>query len=175
MPVIVHLLVEEPENLHRMVRKLEETDGVAGIELGLPPEVDAAYLNEVIQAARGELPLIVRLSPESALPSVLPDVISLAPPRGTLPVGATETFGEGRLFGPGVLPLVLQALRGWKGVGLPIIAGGGVYHPAQAEAFLRAGAVAVQLDLCLWRDAWPEAEWERWLATFPSKLSLAHR
>jgi len=35
--------------------------------------------------------------------------------------------------------------------GLPVIAGGGVYTPEQAQALLDAGALAVQLDSVLWR------------------------
>jgi dihydroorotate dehydrogenase len=179
LPVIVHLLAETPETLSRMVQQLEEVDGVAGIELGLPPDVDAATLAEMIEAATGELPLIVRLAPESVFPPVLPNGVSLGPPRGSLPGAGTGAFVQGRLFGAGVFPLALHTVRAWHAAwgeaGVPIIAGGGVYHPAQAQAMLAAGASAVQLDLRLWREPWPDEAWINWLATVPSKSSLAHR
>ena len=44
-----------------------------------------------------------------------------------------------------------------------MIVGGGIYHPAQAEALLAAGAIAVQLDLRLWREPWPDQAWEKWI------------
>lgn len=163
IPVIVHLLVESPDDLNRMVRQLEDVEGVAGIELGLPPDADSAYLGEVIEAATGELPLIVRLAPENILPPIFPSAISLAPPRGTLPGSGKGSFVQGRLLGPGLFPLALHAVQAWREVGVPLIAGGGVYHPAQAEAMLAAGASAVQLDLRLWRGPWPDEGWERWL------------
>lgn len=168
LPVIVHLLAERPDDLQRMVRQLEEVEGVAGIEIGVPPEADSAYLTEILAAARGELPLILRLSPDAGLPPILPDAVSLAPPRGTLP-GMGSAFVSGRLLGPGMLPMALYAVRAWQDAGVPILAGGGVSHPTQADAFLTAGAAAVQLDLCLWRESWPNEQWEKWLALHPNR------
>jgi dihydroorotate dehydrogenase (NAD+) catalytic subunit len=166
LPVIVHLVAESPENVNRMVRQLEEVEGVAGVELGLPPDARPAQVTELIQAGIGELPLIVRLPLAGVPPSApLPDVVSLAPPRGTLPGVETGSFLEGRLFGPGLFPQTLRAVRAWKEFGIPIIAGGGVYHPTQAEALLAVGASAVQLDLRLWREPWPDERWESWLET----------
>ena len=40
IPVIVHLLALEPASLARMIERLEGIEGVMGIEVGLPPEVD---------------------------------------------------------------------------------------------------------------------------------------
>ncbi|NUM45002.1 MAG: hypothetical protein HUU38_09865 [Anaerolineales bacterium] len=173
LPVIVHLVAESPETVQRMVRQLEEVEGVAGIELGLPPDADPAYLTELLHAARGELPLIVRLSPEEDVPLPQPEVISLGAPRGTLP-GAEGVWVQGRLMGPGLFPLSLHAARKWHARGIPFIAGGGVYHPTQAEALLAAGAAAVQLDLCLWRASWPEEGWAKWV-NVPSKSSWGRR
>lgn len=173
LPVIVHLIAETVETVSRMVRRLEEVEGVAGIELGLPPAAGLPLIDSMIEAARGELPLIVALPPDGVRPSVQPDAIRLAPPRGTLPVEGQ--FVQGRLLGPGIFPQMLHAVRTWVSVGIPILAGGGVYHPAQAEALFAAGASVVQLDLRLWQFPWPDEAWEKWLAIFPSKSSLAHR
>lgn len=168
IPVIVHLLAERLDDLQRMVRQLEEVEGVTGIEIGVPPEADSAYLTEILDAAQGELPLLLRLSPDAVLPATLPEAVSLAPPRGTLP-GLGSSFVSGRLLGPGMFPMALHAVRAWQDAGVPNIAGGGVYHPTQAEALLAAGAAAVQLDLCLWRESWPDEKWEKWLALHPNR------
>lgn len=40
LPVIVHLLPTEPAELQYMVLQLEDVEGIAGIEVELPPEVD---------------------------------------------------------------------------------------------------------------------------------------
>jgi dihydroorotate dehydrogenase (NAD+) catalytic subunit len=76
--------------------------------------------------------------------------ISLGAPRGTLP-GAAGKLIKGRLFGPAVFPLALEMIQRLLRLGSPVIGGGGVYTPQQAEAMLRAGAAAVQLDAVLWR------------------------
>jgi dihydroorotate dehydrogenase len=38
--------------------------------------------------------------------------------------------------------------------GIPVIGSSGIFTPAQAEAMLQAGAIAVQLDAVLWRGGW---------------------
>jgi dihydroorotate dehydrogenase len=61
---------------------------------------------------------------------------------------------QGRLFGPAVFPLALASVQEAVESGVPVIAAGGVYEPAQVEAFLKAGAIAVQLDAVLWSLGW---------------------
>ena len=61
MPVLVHLLVQNPEEVSRMVERLESLDGVMGIELGLPPGADKDLAADLVNAAVGELPVIARL------------------------------------------------------------------------------------------------------------------
>ena len=177
LPIIVHLIADSPENVNHMIRQLEEVEGVAGIELGIPPDANADQISELTQAGMGELPLLVRLPPNGVLPDPLPGAVSIGPPRGALPGSMPGMFVEGRLYGPALFPQILRAVRGLKELGVPIIAGGGVYHPTQAEALLSAGALAVQLDLRLWRGPWPDQEWESWLAkiSVPSKSSSVHR
>jgi len=176
IPVIVHLIADSPDNVNRMVLQLEEVEGVAGVELGIPPDASAAQVSELTQAGMGELPLIVRLPPNGLLPTPLPGAVSIGPLRGTLPGIMPGTFVEGRLSGPALFPQVLRTVGGLRELGVPIIAGGGVYHPTQAAALLSIGASAVQLDLRLWRDPWPDQEWESWLVQInvPSKSSSAH-
>lgn len=223
-PVLVHLLVEHAAQAVGMVRRLEAIPGVAGVELGLPPDIRPAEAVGIVQRLTGELPVIIQLPLEGAgelaravvdaLARPRPDspdwgdpifgdlededgdmfvdgddledsddepaagfspaagnysvaagnysvaagnysvaAFSLAPPRGALAVSGG--LRHGRLYGPAVFPLALAALHALRPFGLPVIAGGGVYHRWQAEAMLSAGALAVQLDAVLWRGGLP--------------------
>ena len=161
-PVFVHLLAQEPAALRRMVQRLEGVDGVMGVEIGLPPEIDPGLAYEMGMAAVGELASIMRLPFESVTganeSSTLLDVImgtgvnavSLAPPRGTL-AGADGSLVSGRLYGPGLFPQALAAVKRLVDLGIPTIGAGGVYSHAEADCMLAAGALAVQLDAVLWR------------------------
>ena len=156
LPVIVHLLVQSPEDVSWMVAQLESLDSVMGIELGLPPETDVGLATKLVSTAIGELPVIARLPLENAteLAPALIDfdlaAISLCPPRGALPGLAGEIM-HGRIYGPAVFPLALATVEKLVDTGIPIIAGGGVYNPQDIETMLSAGAFAVQLDTALWR------------------------
>lgn len=160
LPVIVHLIPSRPDEAARMARGLEGLPGVAGIEIGLPPDIPAGAAVEMGRAAAGELPVVLRLPLERAAAlaaAVAADrggagaaAFSLGPPRGALPVPGEKPVA-GRLYGPGVFPLALAATQAMAAAGLPVIAAGGVYTPEQAQALLDAGALAVQLDSVLWR------------------------
>jgi len=66
VPVIVHLIAEEPSELAIMVERLEEVEGVYGLEIGLPPDVSPMEVEEYCHVVAGELPVIIRLPWESA-------------------------------------------------------------------------------------------------------------
>lgn len=164
VPVLVHLLCQRVEELAQAVQRLEGIPGVAGIELGLPPEIEAGQASALVQAATGELPVIARLPLERAVElgqaltknNTTPEGLagfSLGPPRGLLltPDGG---LARGRLYGPGVFPLALATVQALSALGVPVIGGGGVYGVEQAEAMREAGAVAVQVDAVLWRGGW---------------------
>lgn len=165
LPVLVHLLAGSSAEVSGMVERLEAMEGVRGIELGLPAEVSAGEARALVEAALGELPVIVRLPMERAaelagriaeagLPAA---ALSLAPPRGALPAPDGRLVC-GRLYGPAVLPLALKAVRQLAGLGLPVIGAGGIYTPGDAQAMLAAGASFVQLDGVLWRGGFPRVE-----------------
>ena len=157
LPVVVHLLAQEPGELARIVRRLEGVEGVMGVEVGLPPGVDASLARQLVQAALGEMILIVRLPFEQAVDLGVLAVqagaaaVSLGAPRGALP-GPDGKPVEGRLYGPAVFPQALHLTRQLAGLGLPVIAGGGVYSGQDARVLLEAGAVGVQLDASLWLE-----------------------
>lgn len=156
LPIWVHLLAETPYEIGQMVRALESTENVAAVELGLPPAADETSQLSLVSAALGELPLVVSV-PLNALdqpwverlPALGISALVISAPRGSLPRSGGR-LASGRLYGPSLQPLVFAALRRLRPLGLPLIAGCGVFTRPDGEALLRAGAAAVQLDAALW-------------------------
>ena len=111
VPVILHLLVETPETLEEMVRKIEGLENIMAVELGLPPDCEPRDLFDYLDAAQGELPVVVCLNPEQVikLEDTIPDVqcaaLHLVQPRGSLP-SRTGEIVSGRLSGPGNFPVM---------------------------------------------------------------------
>jgi dihydroorotate dehydrogenase (NAD+) catalytic subunit len=155
LPVIVHLLSQAGDDLPGMLRQLEGVEGVLAVELGLPPNGRREDACAMLDALQGELPLIARAPLEQAVefaPSLVEHgaaAVSLGPARGRLPVPGQKTL-EGRLYGPSLLPLALEAVQQIDRQGLPVIGAGGVYSMPEAQAMLEAGALAVQFDAVLW-------------------------
>jgi dihydroorotate dehydrogenase (NAD+) catalytic subunit len=160
IPVIVHLLCSQAEEIPRLVARLETVPAVMAIELGLPPQASPGILKSFARASRSELPVILRipLDQTACLLDTLVEInsevelnaISLGPPRGLLPDGE-DRFVHGRLYGPGLFPQALAAVKLLVERGLTVIGAGGVYSLEQAERMIAAGAHAVQLDTVLWR------------------------
>jgi dihydroorotate dehydrogenase (NAD+) catalytic subunit len=161
LPTWVHLIGSNPDEIHQMVQRLEGREGVMAIELGLPPEARGSEALAFVEAAFGEIPLVVHLPFTLAgepwindLPGLGASAISLGAPRGALP-GPQGGLLKGRLYGPALFPLMMAALQSTRRLGLQVIAGAGIYRREDATALLRAGAWAVQLDTVLWRG-WVE-------------------
>ncbi len=156
LPVLVHLIPENQDEMRVMTQSLEALENMAGIELGLRDDVQPPEALGLIQAGLGELPLIacMPLSRAAELSPLLAKsgaaALSFAPPRGRLP-GPGHGMMTGRLYGPALLPLALEAVAAAVQAGLPVIGSGGVYSPADAAAMMAAGAQAVALDAVLWR------------------------
>jgi dihydroorotate dehydrogenase (NAD+) catalytic subunit len=158
IPVIVHLLAENPQEVEKMARRLESVEGISGLELGVRISLESEMLELMTRAACGELPVIVQVPLERAIelaPKAVDagaDAISLAPTRGMLRADNGELV-QGRLYGPVSLPLALRAVHELSQMRIATIGAGGVYTREQAESMLAAGAVAVQLDAVFWRGA----------------------
>lgn len=157
IPVWVHLLAGNPTELQQMVQRLEGVEGVMAVEFGLPPGSHGAEALAMVEAAFGELPLVLSLPLTSAgepwlekLPSLGVSAITLSAPRGMLISEAGRPV-SGRMLGPSLFPLTLAAVHSLRRIGLQVIAGAGVYRRQDAQALLDAGAFAVQLDGVLWR------------------------
>jgi dihydroorotate dehydrogenase len=156
-PVWAHLLAGDAFETEKMVRMLEGVEDLTTIELSLREDMRGSEALTVVQAALGELPLVVEVSLNRAgeewlevLPGLGVAALSLGAPRIRVPA-PNGGLVSGRMYGQGVLPLVLQALKTAAHVGLPLIASGGVYSQQDAETLLAAGATAVKLDAVLWR------------------------
>jgi dihydroorotate dehydrogenase len=152
-----------PEETSHMVRRLEGIENVLAAELGFAPQLADEIILVALELSLRELPLVVNLPFEQALRLGAQVVamgavaVSLAPPRGMLArpgmesgTGRVELLA-GRLFGPGLFPQALLAVRDAARAGIPIIGGCGVYSQADAAAMLEAGALAAQVDAALWR------------------------
>ena len=156
LPVIVHLLGRDAEEIARMAQRLESIEGVMGLEVGVVSDASRDQVAGFAQAASGELPVIMRLPMERCVELAQGAVnagamaISLAPPRGLYPTGGGEII-QGRLYGPAILPMALNIVRELTQLGIPTVGGGGIYTQAHKDAMLAAGAMAVQLDSALWR------------------------
>jgi dihydroorotate dehydrogenase (NAD+) catalytic subunit len=156
LPIWVHLLAEGAEELSQMAKHLEGRDGVAGLEVGLPANADEFSVQALTRAACGELAVIVRLPLDA--PGELAEAavaagaaaVSLGPPRGAL-LNSQGEIVSGRLYGPALFPLALQAVKRLTTLGLTVIGSGGIYSQRDVDVMLAAGAVAVQLDAALWR------------------------
>jgi dihydroorotate dehydrogenase (NAD+) catalytic subunit len=156
LPVWVHLIGNSPDEIQQMVRRIEGREGVMAVELGLPSGIHADAALALVSAAYGELPLIVHLPLDLAneawvtsLAGANISAVSLGAPRGTL-LNQNGRPVSGRLYGPALLPLTLYAVQGLRRLGLPVIAGPGVYTRRAAQALLTAGSAAIQLDTVLW-------------------------
>lgn len=160
VPVWVHVFSQDTGELEQVVRDCEELEGVAAIELGLPPACPRDWMLQLIRAARGELPLVLHIShgEDLALFRNLPDevaAVTLGTPRGSLPAGNTRKLIHGRLHGPGLFPLLLEGLINLKQMDIPIILGG-ICNRQDAKTALQCGAAAVQMDYLCWNENIPE-------------------
>jgi dihydroorotate dehydrogenase (NAD+) catalytic subunit len=110
------------------------------------------------QASVGELPVIIQLPMERSLELAGSAIqagavaISLAAPRGMLPSQEGKSV-QGRLYGPAILPMTLRVVHELTQLSIPVIGAGGIYTRQHVDAMLTAGALAVQLDSCLWCGA----------------------
>ncbi|MBC8332007.1 MAG: hypothetical protein H8E28_08510 [Anaerolineae bacterium] len=163
LPVIVHLLAQNPDELAWMVERVERVEGVMGIEVGLPPDADTAQVARFARAALGELPVLVRvpLGESVAMGQAVMDAgasaVSLAAPRGSLTPGSSPygrgEFVSGRLYGPTIFPQALRAVQMLTDAGIPVVGAGGVRSASDVESMLKAGASAVQVGASLWKNA----------------------
>ncbi len=158
-PVIAHLPADEPDDLRRVARALASTDTIIAIELGLPPLAAPGDIESWIRAIHHDcpLPLLVKLPLDTAIEmaevtaNAFADALVIgSPPVGTALSPVDGEMIDGYLYGPALHSIALHATQIVRGlVDLPIIAAGGIHSLAEAQSFLQAGAMAVQIDSLL--------------------------
>jgi dihydroorotate dehydrogenase (NAD+) catalytic subunit len=178
MPLIAHLPADEPEDLLRTARALANLEApqgqtlLAAIELGLPHRATLQEVERWVRAVQegSGLPLLVKLpldAPleivEAAADAYADALVIGAPPLGAALAPASQAVVTGDLYGAALSSLVLHQvyqIKSW--VDLPLIAAGGIHSLADAQAFLAAGALAVQLDSLIFIE--PKSAYEIALA-----------
>ena len=158
VPVILHLAATTPAETVHSLDLIERAQGVAAIELGLRDDITDFEAGQLVRAALGGPPVLVRLPlahntaelAAAATQAGADALVVAAPPRAE-----TRVEGEtvrGRLYGPGCLSAALAAVRevAALNLGRPIIGVGGFIRSEAAQAMLEAGAVAVQIDAAIW-------------------------
>lgn len=158
-PVIAQVVAESARETEKIVARLQETEGIVGLEL-VPATTDLATARGMVAAAlaAGDRPVWVKLRLDVAVAwagelvgTGAQGIVVGQPPRGCLP-GPRGDLVAGELYGPLVFALMLDVLVATGRQELPaaLIACGGIHTVAQMETALAAGAQAVQIDSALW-------------------------
>ncbi len=159
IPIILNLMADRPDETKRMVQSLENVDNLMAVELGFAPLLAADIILLTLEMCLGEIPLIFSLPVEQVLslgPRLMQagaQAISISPPRGAL-VTSSSSLITGRLYGPSLLPRMLDIVHSASKLEIPIIANGGIWSEKDVADSLSAGAMAVQVDASLWVPNW---------------------
>ncbi|UCD07977.1 MAG: dihydroorotate dehydrogenase [Dehalococcoidales bacterium] len=171
VPVIVNIAGETVEEYAQIAERLDNVDGVSGIEVniscpniqaggaefGIRPDTAAAATAAVRKST--SLPVLVKLTPNSseitavaeAVAGEGADTLTLI---NTLKGMAIDIYSRkpilgnvtGGLSGPAIKPVALYMVyEVSKTVNIPIIGCGGISTAADALEFIMAGATAVQV------------------------------
>ena len=184
VPIIVSIGGRRVEEFQEVARRLEETSGIAALEINVScpnvkegglefcqnPASAAAVLEGVRQVTR--LALWAKLSPNTSSIGTLPRACEEAGADG---LTAVNTFvalavaihrrapispsGTGGLSGPAIRPIALAKAREVvRHTKLPVIGVGGIASAADALEFLIIGARAVQVGTASFPRPWLAAE-----------------
>lgn len=171
VPVIVNVCGKTVEEYLIVVEKLNDTDGVAGVELniscpnldcgGMSFGVDATLAHQLVKEVRTRthLPLLVKLSPNvtditviaRAIEDAGADVLSAINTLLGMAINAETRKPElanitGGLSGPAIKPVALRLVwEVYKSVSIPIVGMGGIMNATDALEFFIAGASAVAI------------------------------
>ncbi len=169
VPVIVNVCGKTVEEYLLVVEKLNNVDGVAGVELniscpnldcgGMSFGVDPTLAHQLVSKVREktDLPLLVKLSPNVTDITVIAravedggaDALSAINTLLGMAINAKTREPEianvtGGLSGPAIKPIALRLVwEVYKSVSLPIVGMGGIMNGTDAVEFFIAGASAV--------------------------------
>lgn len=163
VPVLLCLIGGDPGDRAWMAARLEEEETwVAGIELPLSEDANLGEASAAISAVRHAttLPLLVRLPATRAAHLAEAcvvagaDALAVGTPPPVVYPAEDGILLEGPLAGPAALPFTLRALRGVAalGLGVPLVAAGGIYDLEDVALCLDLGAAAVQIRSLVWID-----------------------
>ncbi len=157
-PVIIAFASQSVADWPLMAARLDNAEGVGGIELQLNPTFDAS---SAVRQTRNacELPILAKLDlDDPSLYQVAADCVEAGAnalvvgrsPRGMALVNGRPWYG--RLHSPTIKPIVLRVVREIfsRGLGAPIIASGGIHSAADVLECLSVGACAVEIDSAQW-------------------------
>jgi len=161
IPVILHFVATNEEQIRRGIERIDRAEAVAAVELGLDDDISWENAARLVKAAteRAEKPVLVRLPLNDAYeiaPAVADAgagaIVVAAPPRGTARDPRSGRLVSGRIYGPVVKPLTLRVLGvlARRIQDVPLIGAGGIHSPQDARDYLEAGARAVQVDSVTW-------------------------
>ena len=171
VPVIVNVCGKTVEEYLIVVEKLNDADGVAGVELniscpnldcgGMSFGVDATLAHQLVKEVRAKthLPLLVKLSPNVTDITVIARAVEDA---GANALSAINTLigmaisaetrrpelanVTGGLSGPAIKPVALRLVwEVYKTVSIPIVGMGGIMDATDAVEFFIAGASAIAI------------------------------
>ena len=190
-----------PEDYVAVLKRLEDSDGLAGYELnvscpntkhgGLQFGADPALLGEVVgmcrAAVRSSRPLMVKLSPNvgdigemaRAAEGAGADAVSLVNTFQALAVDArTRTprigAGFGGLSGPAIKPIALRMVyQASQAVRIPVVGLGGISTGEDVAEFLIAGAAAVEVGTASFWDPARAVDLAHELDRFLGKAGVA--
>ena len=169
VPVIVNVCGKTVEEYLLVVEKLNNVDGVAGVELNIScPNLDCGGMSfgvnptlahQLVSKVREktDLPLLVKLSPNVTDITVIAravedggaDALSAINTLLGMAINAKTREPEianvtGGLSGPAIKPIALRLVwEVYKSVSLPIVGMGGIMNGTDAVEFFIAGASAV--------------------------------
>lgn len=155
VPVWLQIFVENEDEAAQMSAVADELENVLAVQVELPLRTSNKTRLAILNAAKGEKPLLAVLpAPEVERELLLGCTglgvsgVVLAAPRGRM--YANGGWVNGRLYGPSLLPQMVFALERNRRFGLPLIAGSGIFSVGAGEQLLQAGAAALQVDAALW-------------------------
>lgn len=178
-PVLVQVAESNPRDVSKIVEQLEAVNGVAGIELLLPAEIDRRAVKNLLRAASEncDLPILTKLPLDRAVE--LAEICVQCEAAGLVVGSAYHSMGSeavdseavdseavdseasdlkevrvGSLYGPIVFPKMLAALQAVSQLKLDcsLIACGGIYTIDHVRQALDCGAKAVQIDSAVWAE-----------------------
>lgn len=157
LPICINLLSDHAYHIEKIVRMVETIENIFMIEISLRLGMNRTEIKELMNAALGELPIILSLPFDLVFMDWLDEIlapeivaISIQAPRGQLYHKGIKI--NGRLFGASILPLTLNAIDHLRTMNKPVLAGVGAITHQDIEKIYQSGASVFQAHELVWRN-----------------------